>query len=162
MIATTRAEPRPLRRPAAVRPMTAPRTRWTQPHVVKSATMRPRPPTVTTWSLRIAASPHIALKKPAMNRMIAANETQPPAAYSSRRALVLRGAVVAMERGPFAGGGSRCWHRGAERSSPAPGDGAWADRRRRRHPRTGGHHARRGVQVYLVPVVSLFVPNAGP
>src|SRR5947208_10721236 len=122
-IATTRAQPRPLSRPPAVRPMMTPSTRLTQPHVVKSSTMTPRPPTVTTSSFRIAASPQIELKKAATNSMIPANEIQPLGTYSSRGTEV-RGAVVAIViLSPRAGPDAP--HRKGERSSPASGDARW-------------------------------------
>src|SRR4051812_22691313 len=103
--------------------MKTPRSSWTQPHVVKSATMTPWPPTRTTSSLRIAARPHIALKNPPTNRMIAANVAHPVGRYSSRGTDVLEGVgvVVAMSvlspiSSPNAGPAE------GERASPSGGD----------------------------------------
>src|SRR4051794_26984137 len=81
--AVQRAQPRPASSPKATMVITAPRTSWAQPQAVKSRIITPWPPTWTTSSLRIAASPQMALKNPAMNNMIDANCTQPPATNSS-------------------------------------------------------------------------------
>src|SRR4051812_15512202 len=72
----------PAKSPKAVRVITTPTISSAQPQAVKSEMMTPWPPTVTTLSLRIAASPQITLKKPEMNRTMPANMTQPPGEYS--------------------------------------------------------------------------------
>src|SRR3954468_10894060 len=100
--AVQRAQFWPVSSPPAVRAITTPRSRWTQPHVVKSEMMTPEPPTVTTLSLRIAARPHIALKKAPTNRMIPAKVAQPVGTYSSRGTEVLEGVGVVVAMGcPF-------------------------------------------------------------
>src|SRR4051812_12938219 len=122
-IARPRAQPRPAIRANDEAMITEPRIRWAQPQVVKSRTVTPAPPTVTTLSLRIAPSPHIASKKPTTKSVIAANVTHPLASNSARGAeVVARGAVVAMEpsfRGPFLADRRPAT---GERASPAGGD----------------------------------------
>src|SRR3954452_13761315 len=93
-IAVQRAQLWPLSRPPAVRPMMTPRTRWTHPQVVKSRTITPLPPTVTTSSLRIAARPQIELKNAATNSTTPAKVAQPVGTNSSRGTDVLEGEGV--------------------------------------------------------------------
>ena len=75
--ATHRAVELPVASPMPLRTMIAPRIRCTQPHVEMSAMIAPWPPTTTTWSLRIAASPHNASSEPTKISTIAAKTVQP-------------------------------------------------------------------------------------
>src|SRR5213083_1049744 len=93
-IAVQRAQLRPAISANPVVVMNAPSRSCTQPQVVKSAIRTPRPPTWTTSSLRIAASPHIELKKPDTHSMMPANSTQPLGMYSSAGADVRRSVAV--------------------------------------------------------------------
>src|SRR6188472_333231 len=75
--AATRAPELPLNSPTPVRATIEPRIRWIQPQVVRSAMSAPRPPTTTTWSLRIAARPQRASSDPTMRRSAPAKTVQP-------------------------------------------------------------------------------------
>src|SRR4051794_2300568 len=76
--ATQRAQLAAANRPQAVRIMNTPRTSVIQPQAVESQNGTPRaPPTVTTSSLRIPASPNITAKQPLISRTTPANTAQP-------------------------------------------------------------------------------------
>src|SRR4051794_30490503 len=77
MMPRTRAAELPTSSPKPLSAAMAPITSVTQPQVVMSQMIAPRPPTVTTWSLRIAARPYMTARMPLIIRMMPANITQP-------------------------------------------------------------------------------------
>src|SRR5215208_2461969 len=75
--ATQRAHSCTVSSPKPVRTMTTPRMRWIHPQAVKLHTVTPRPPTVTTLGLKIAARPQSRSSVPTIRRTTPAKIVQP-------------------------------------------------------------------------------------